>query len=691
MSNQLANETSPYLLQHAENPVNWYPWNVKAFELAREENKPIFLSIGYSSCHWCHVMAHESFEDPEIAEILNQSFISIKVDREERPDIDSIYMNAVVAMTGQGGWPMSVFLTPDGKPFFGGTYFPPIRRYGSPSFRDILISITRSWLEAPAEILPVADKLTRHLQESARWGGWEEQPLREETIQAAFNELEASYDWSGGGWGQAPKFPAPMTIEFLLQQAHRGNQKALELARHSLSAMTSGGMYDVVGGGFHRYSTDAVWFVPHFEKMLYDNAQLALVYLHAYQITGDTTFRRICEQTLDFMIRDLLQPAGGFSSSLDADSEGEEGKTYLWTVSELQAAVDQPDDFHWLTQVFNLNPNGNYEGRIIIRHNQSLPAAAVQMGLPLPEFIQKLDRLLARLQTHRAKRVQPHRDDKVLTFWNSLAIQAFAEAGKVLDRMDYLQIAQKTASFLLSELTKDGQLLRSWRKGKAQNTAFLEDHAGLILGLLALYQADFDPKWFQAALKLSGELKSGFADRDGGFFDTHASQDELLIRPKDIQDNATPSGNALAAMAFARIAEFTGDDSWTKPIAPLLGNLQEMMSRYPNAFAYWLQSLDFMLSPVQEIALVWKADQPSPKQYLSLINHAFKPFSIQAAAALPLPDGAPPLLQGRRAVDGKPTIYLCENFSCKLPINRFEEFQKIWLLPHVEENSTKPR
>ncbi len=691
MPNQLANETSPYLLQHADNPVNWYPWNEKALKLAREENKPIFLSIGYSSCHWCHVMAHESFEDPEIAALLNQSFISIKVDREERPDIDSIYMNAVVAMTGQGGWPMSVFLTPDGKPFFGGTYFPPIRRYGSPSFRDVLISITRSWQEAPGEIYPVAEKLSRHLQESAHWGGWEEQPLREETIQAAFKELEASYDWSGGGWGQAPKFPAPMTIEFLLQQAYRGNQKSLEIANHTLTSMVRGGMYDVVGGGFHRYSTDAAWFVPHFEKMLYDNAQLALVYLHAYQITGDETFRRICQQTLDFMIRDLLQPDGGFSSSLDADSEGEEGKTYLWTYSELQAAINDPSDFDWLSQIFALNVNGNFEGKIILQQKQSLPALAAQMDLSICEFTQKLDRLLARLLAQRQKRVQPLRDDKVLTFWNSLTIQTFAEAGKVLDREDYLQIAQKNARFLFSELTKDGHLLRSWRNGKAQNIAFLEDHSGLILGLLALYQTDFDPQWFQAALKLADELNSGFADPDGGFFDTHASQDMLLIRPKDIQDNATPSGNALAAMAIARLSELIGDAAMTKAIIPLVANLQEMMARYPNAFAYWLQGFNFLLGPIQQIALVWPRELPSPKQYIALLNKSYHPFSVQAAAYIPLPDGVPPLVKDRPAVNGKPTVYLCENFTCKSPINYFNEFEDIWLRRSAGGNSTKPR
>ncbi len=681
MANQLAHETSPYLLQHADNPVDWHPWGDRAFQRAREENKPIFLSIGYSACHWCHVMAHESFEDPEIADLLNQSFISIKVDREERPDIDSIYMSAVVAMTGQGGWPMSVFLTPEGKPFYGGTYFPPTRGYGSPSFRDVLISITRSWKEAPGEITPVADKLTRHLQENARWGGWQAQVLRPETLQAAFDELDSSYDWQDGGWGQAPKFPAPMTIEFLLQLGERGNQKALAMVEHALLSMARGGLYDVVGGGFHRYSTDAAWLVPHFEKMLYDNAQLALVYLHAYQLSGNAFFKRICVQTLDFVARELLQPEGGFSSSLDADSEGEEGKYYVWSTVELQAAFEQSQDFAWLGEVYSLSPYGNFEGKLILQQKQGFPELVSRLGLPLEEFEGRLDRLHARLFAIRSLRVRPFLDDKVLTAWNALALQAFAEAGKVLDREDYLEIARKNARFLLAQLYQNGGLLRSWRKGKAQNTAFLEDHAGLLQALLVLYQADFDAQWYQAALKIAADIMIGFSDPAGGFFDTHIGQDGLLVRPKDVQDNATPSGNALAALALSRLSAISGESSWKESILPILGNLQEMIARYPNAFACWLQCLHFLLGPTQEVALVWPAGQPAPKNFLRLLRHTYAPLTVQAATALPPPPGVPALLDAHPALEELPTVYLCENFTCKSPLTRIEEFRSIWAHP----------
>lgn len=680
MPNQLIHETSPYLLQHANNPVNWFPWNDQALSLAKEENKPIFLSIGYSACHWCHVMAHESFEDPEIASILNQSFISIKVDREERPDIDSIYMSAVVAMTGQGGWPMSVFLTPDGKPFYGGTYFPPNRRYGMPSFRDVLVSVTRSWNEAPGEITPVADKLARHLQESAGWGGWEKQALRPETLAAAFAELESSYDWQNGGWGQAPKFPAPMTIEFLLRLSLQGNSRALAIAEHALQAMARGGIYDQVGGGFHRYSTDAIWLIPHFEKMLYDNAQLALVYLHAHQITGNSFYRRICEQTLDFLQRELLQPEGGFSSSLNADSEGEEGKFYVWKFSDLQAAIDSTTDIEWLQEVFSIQPNGNFEGNIILQQKQPAQETASRLDLSMDVFEKRLDLLLARLFEVRSKRIRPSLDEKVLTFWNALALSAFAEAGKALDRSDYLQIAQQNADFLLSHLTDGNRLLRSWRNGKAKYIAFLEDHAGLVAGLLALYQADFNPDWYQSAEKIATELINNFNDPAGGFFDTHLAQEELLVRPKDIQDNATPSGNALAALALSTLTELSGNSKWTSASQSSLSNLQEMMARYPNAFAAWLQCLQFTLAHKQEVALVWPGECLAPTQHLALLGHTYAPFSVQAASPVPLPAGTPPLLDARNPVDNSVTVYLCENFICKLPISRFEEFQSNW--PH---------
>ena len=692
MTNQLIHETSPYLLQHAENPVNWFPWGEQALQLARDENKPIFLSIGYAACHWCHVMAHESFEDPQIAALLNQSFISIKVDREERPDIDSIYMNAVVAMTGQGGWPMSVFLTPDGKPFYGGTYFPPTRRYGQPAFRDVLTSVARSWQEAPNEITPVAEKLARHLRESSQWGGWEPQPLRKETVSQALDQLEATYDWQYGGWGQAPKFPAPMTIEFLLQLASHGDGKALQLAEHALQSMALGGMYDVVGGGFHRYSTDAAWLVPHFEKMLYDNAQLALVYLHAYQLTRDPQFKRICEQTLDFLLREFRQPEGGFSSSLDADSDGEEGNFYTWKNDELDTAFELPEDREFLKGAFSISPHGNFEGKVILRLTMPPKDLARKLNMSWPAFTDQADRIRARLNALRQSRVRPTLDDKVLVSWNALAIRALAEAGKALDRADYLFAAQKTARFLLTRLVaKDGTLLRSWRQSKAQNTAYLEDHAGLMLALLTLYQADFNPEWYQAAENIGKAVQTHFSDPAGGFFDTHIHQDTLLIRPKDLQDNATPSGNSLACLAFAQLSKYSGDESWSDPCLSLLSNFQEMMARYPNAFSGWLQCLNFSLGPVEEIALVWPENTTEPANFLSHLRQTYRPFSIQAAAPLPIKGIAPRLLESRTAINRLPTVYICENFACQSPITDFAEFQKRWSGSPLQETPASQR
>lgn len=691
MTNHLIHETSPYLLQHAENPVQWFPWGQQALQLAITENKPIFLSIGYSACHWCHVMAHESFEDPDIAKLLNQSFISIKVDREERPDIDNIYMSAVIAMTGQGGWPTSVFLTPDGKPFYGGTYFPPTRRYGMPSFRDVLLSVARSWQEAPAEIISVADKLARYLQESARWGGWESQNLRMDTINAALQQLEASYDWQAGGWGQAPKFPSPSTIEFLLQQASRGNGKALAMAEHALLAMARGGMYDLVGGGFHRYSTDTAWLVPHFEKMLYDNAQLALVYLHAYQVTSHPFYKRICEQTLDFILRELRQPEGGFSSSLDADSDGEEGSYYVWKYEELMAAFDQSADTDFLKQIFSISPFGNFDGRIILTYKE--PANQLIDWVPGTSLVNEcvLDRVLKRLFDVRARRTRPALDDKVLVAWNALAIRSLAEAGKALDRPDYFAAAQDNARFILTHLlSSEGTLLRSWRMGKAKNLALLEDHAGLILALLALYQADFNPEWYQAALKIGLAIKANFTDPAGGYFDTHSQQDPLLVRPKDLQDNATPSGNSLTCQAFAMLAKYSGNAAWSENCEPLLSNLQEMMARYPVAFSGWLQCLSYTLGPVEEVALVWPEDSPEPVNFLNLLKHTYRPFSILAASPHPAPEGIPDLLKSRVAVADLPTVYVCKNSTCQSPINDYFEFQQRWAAP-PEEKPAMPR
>ena len=464
MPNRLQNETSPYLLQHAHNPVNWYPWGPEALDEARQKDKPIFLSIGYAACHWCHVMAHESFEDPRIADLLNRDFVPIKVDREERPDLDSIYMSAVVAMTGQGGWPMSVFLTPDGQPFYGGTYFPPDARYGLPSFHQVLTSLAQSWKNDRDQILEVGQKLKAHLQEGSRLN-LASQPLSGRAIEAAAETLLKDYDWSNGGWGPAPKFPQPMAIEFLLRQAVRGNSRALQVAHHVLEAMSRGGLYDVVGGGFHRYSTDERWLVPHFEKMLYDNAQLALAYLHAWRLTGTHSWRRICEATLDFILRELTGPEGGFLSSLDADSGGEEGSFYVWTVDQIKEAAGDPQDAAFLISAYEIQAGGNFDGRTVLQRALSDHQMAEQFHLPEDSIQENFSRLHARLFIARQGRVRPATDDKVLVSWNALALRAFAEAGRFLQRPDYLAAAARNASFLLAACHPGDRLLRSWRDG----------------------------------------------------------------------------------------------------------------------------------------------------------------------------------------------------------------------------------
>ncbi len=500
MTNQLIHETSPYLLQHAENPVDWQPWGEQALEQARREDKPIFLSIGYAACHWCHVMAHESFEDPEIARILNEDFVSIKVDREERPDLDGIYMDAVVALTGQGGWPMSLFLTPDGRPFYGGTYFPPTRRHGMPAFEEVLTSMANVWKEDRSNVLDVANQVMQRVMQSSEWSAQAQGEVSADELQQAAQQLIQSYDWRNGGWGQAPKFPQPMAIEFLLMQATRGDQKDLDVSVHALQAMNRGGMYDLVGGGFHRYSTDNLWRVPHFEKMLYDNAQLALAYLHAFLLTGKAGFRHTCERTLDFLRREMMDPAGGFYSSLDADLEGEEGKFYVWTLDQVQQALDNSEDTALAQQAFQVQAQGHFEGANVLQKPASDEDLAHALDMPLETMWVRLDLLEQRLFAARSGRVRPSIDDKVLVSWNSLALRAFAEAARYLDRSDYLEVAQQNAAFLSSALHPEDRLLRSWRKGEARHSAYLEDYAALIVGLVALYQSDCDPRWYRQAI-----------------------------------------------------------------------------------------------------------------------------------------------------------------------------------------------
>jgi len=666
MSNRLVNENSPYLVQHADNPVDWFPWGQEALEKSKTENKPIFLSIGYAACHWCHVMEHESFEDESTAAIMNEHFVNIKVDREERPDLDSIYMTATQSMTGSGGWPMSVFLTPDLQPFYAGTYFPPVRRYNMPSFKEVLLALANAWENEREKILESGQKITAHIQAQSSPSQYELK-LTKEHLSAVTKALYDSYDWGYGGWGDAPKFPQPMLIEFLIRQSTRGNENAENMSKHALHAMARGGMYDVVGGGFARYSVDNFWKTPHFEKMLYDNAQLALVYLHTYLLTGESQFRRVCEETLDFILREMTHPYGGFFSSLDADSEGEEGKFYVWTVEEIKSVL--VDDYDFFKTAYGVTESGNWEGKTILQRALDDSTLASRFGMDAETVIEKLAGCHAKLQSKRDERIRPGTDDKVLVSWNALALVAFAEAGRYLKREDYTLAAIRCAQFLIENLLQDGQLLRSWRNGQAKHNAYLEDYAGFILGLLALYQSNANPRWYETARNLAEEMVTHFKDSDNGFFDTRDDHETLLLRPKDIQDNATPSGNALAATALLQITSFGENPGWHDMVDQMLSSNLEIILRHPMAFAQWLCAADFAVGPVQEVAVVGDPGNQNTQAILDTIWKTYRPRQVVAISNHPPNSKAPPLLHNRTLQNNRPTVYVCYNFVCKQPTN----------------------
>lgn len=675
--NRLASANSPYLLQHQHNPVEWYPWGPEALERARQEDKPIFLSIGYAACHWCHVMAHESFEDPAIAALMNEHFVNIKVDREERPDLDSIYMSAVVALNGQGGWPMSVFLTPEGVPFYGGTYFPPVRRFNMPAFGEVLQGVAHAWRDERDKLIQSGAELTRHVEQNIQLPAATHSPLKPRLLENAAERLRQSYDWQSGGWGKAPKFPQAMSIEFLLLRAVAGDSQAAEISTHALRAMAQGGMYDLIGGGFARYSTDTDWLIPHFEKMLYDNALLGRVYLHAYLLTGEAAFRRVCEATLDFMLRELLAVpdaeglAGGFYSSLDADSEGEEGKFYLWTEAEVrQALAAQPAGIDLVRAAYGFTPHGNFEGRTIPRRVLNDDELAERFNLDASAIPSRLAELNQVLLAQRARRVRPGADDKVLTAWNGLALIVFAEAGRYLKRPDYLAAARNTADFLLSELHTGDRLLRSWRAGKASHNAYLEDYAALILGLLALYQSDPDPYWYNSALDLNAEMLAHYSDQNGGFYDTRHDQPDLIFRPRDVQDNATPSGSAMAALALLQLSALSGDLELRERAAAMFSQVEAAAAHYPTAFAFWLQGMQALIQPYKEVALIGDLGSQSAQALLDTIWGSYRPGLVLAASSLPVPENAPPLLHDRPLLGEQPTVYVCQNFVCLRPVTR---------------------
>jgi uncharacterized protein YyaL (SSP411 family) len=579
-------------------------------------------------------------------------------------------MSAVVAMTGQGGWPLSLFLPPDGEPFYGGTYFPPEPRYGVPAFRQVLLAAAHAWQDQPDQLRQTGLDLLHHVAAYSAWGGSQAANLRAEFLDQAVQSLLAAYDWQQGGWGQAPRFPQAMALEFLLRQATNGQEAAHQAVFHNLRLMARGGLYDVVGGGFHRYSTDDDWHMPHFEKMLYDNAQLALAYLHAGLLDGQETFLFTATETLDFILRELTGPEGGFYASLDADSEGEEGRYYLWTHDQLETILGPIGEFEWFRTTYGLADRSQDERPTVLRRVAELPELADRLGFTVQELAVRLEHAHQALRAQRASRMRPAADDKLLVAWNALAIRSFAEAGRYLGRADYLQAAQNCASFILANLFDGQRLLRSWRAGRAHQSAFLEDHAALILGLLALYQADFDSRWFTAAQELAQHMVAHFADPAGGFFDTPDDLEDLPLRTKDFQDNATPCGNSLAACALLQLEQFDGQSQREAAIQATLSTLQDTLIRHPTAFGMWLQAADALLVPPQQIALLAPTQLTQLAPYLERINCRWRPHTTLAAATLPLPGAAPALLDQRDLLNGLATAYVCQHFTCRLPVNQ---------------------
>ena len=675
MPNRLSNETSPYLLQHSNNPVDWYPWGDEALQRARSEDKPILLSIGYSACHWCHVMERESFENSDTADLMNQHFISIKVDREERPDLDNVYMNAVQALTGSGGWPLTVFLTPDGKPFYGGTYFPPDDARGMVGFPRLLQAMADAYSNRRGEVTQSTQKLLSHLQQMAQVPVSRD-PLTPEILHQAFQTLTSNYDFQNGGFGTAPKFPQPMTYEFILRYHHlTKSANALEMVEMAMTKMSMGGIYDQIAGGFHRYSTDPYWLVPHFEKMLYDNALLARLLLHTYQATGNPFYRRIAEETLDYVVREMTDPSGSFYSTQDADSEGEEGKFFVWSDREIEEVLG-PDDGALVGGYFGVTEAGNFEGHTILNVPQGPESFAADTGTNVEELAAAISRSKTRLLEVREKRVHPGRDEKILSAWNGMMIRSFAEGAAILHREDYRKVAEASAGFVLDTLRKDGRLLRTYKDGTAHLKGYLEDYAFVADGLLALHEATFDLRWLEEARSLADQMIKLFWD-DGqkGFYDTGTDHEELVVRPRDLFDNATPCGSSVAVELLLRLSVLTGESTYSSHGASALRSMQQYMSRAPTGMGQWLCALDFYLSTPKEIAIVGPPTDAATEALLEVVHGRFLPNKVMAGAD-PATNTAgaslTPLLEGRGLVDNRPTAYVCQNYVCQRPVTEPE-------------------
>lgn len=670
-TNNLIKETSPYLLQHAHNPVNWFAWGEEAFEKANSEDKPILLSIGYSACHWCHVMEHESFEDEETAKIMNENFVNIKVDMEERPDVDQIYMTFTQMTTGSGGYPMNVFLTPDKKPFFGGTYFPPVNRYNMPSFQRVLTSVADAWRDKRDELLHSANEVVGEIRRVglAEMSG---ESLSQDQLDTAFQSFVRYFDAANGGFGGAPKFPPAMSLEFLLRYYQRTkNENALEIITKTAQKMAHGGIYDQLGGGFHRYTVDAIWLTPHFEKMLYDNAQLVRIYLHIFQATKDEFYKRIAVETLEYVKREMTHEKGGFYSTQDADSEGVEGKFFVWTPTEIEAILGEAD-----AQIFNfyydISEEGNFEEQNILNVKNTLAETSKVLKIT-PENLQNvLETSREKLFTERENRIKPFRDEKVLTAWNGLMLAAFAEAGAILDNEEYLEIAKKNADFILEHLQKDEYLLRTWKDGKAKLNAYLEDYANFADGLTELFQVSGEVKYLKEAKRLADLLITEFWDEEnGGFFFTANNHEELLVRTKDFHDNATPSGNSVAADVLLKLSRLTGEEKYERFAVTVLRLVAPQIRRFPQAFGRVLSTLEFYLNPTKEIVILGKSDELKRELWREFLSNKVVILAENADENSEFI----PLLRERNLINGEPTAYVCENFACQKPVMTAEDLR----------------
>ena len=675
-TNRLIDETSPYLLQHAHNPVEWHPWGEEAFQKAKSDNKPILLSIGYSACHWCHVMEHESFENEEIAALMNENFVSIKVDREERPDLDEIYMNAVQMLTGHGGWPMTVFLTPEGKPFHGGTYFPPEDRHGLPGFPKILKAVAHAYKEKPQEIEKNVNQIITALnrisdsQESQR-------PFSRDTVTQSAEQLSQAYDPEYGGLSRAPKFPNVGVFELFLRHYRSSKERRfLEMVSHSLTKMAEGGIYDHLGGGFHRYSVDAKWLVPHFEKMLYDNAQLVRLYAQIFSITQDPLFKRVVEESMDYLLREMLHPEGGFYSTQDADSEGEEGKFFIWSRDEIMQIVGE-EIGEIFCRIYDVSEYGNFEGRNILHPTITLEQSSKYFKREVKEIEEFVEKARTKLFQEREKRVKPFRDEKILASWTGLMLSGLAEAIKLLAKPSYLEAAAKSADFIFTRMVRDGFLLHTYKNGQAKLRGYLDDYSFIIVGLLDLYEATLERSNLDRAKQLAETMIREFwDDTDGGFFFTGISHEKLISRTKPFSDSSIPSGNSMASQALLRLYHYTGKEDYLKKAEKVLRLHYDTIEKQPFGFAHMLSALDFYLEKPQEIVLVGEKKDQATKDLLHEIYSLYLPnMTLQVVEPGQSLKEISPLLEGKTQIDGKPTVYVCHNYTCSPPVTWREELK----------------